>query len=112
MCIIHHGGCRIKYDGEEYLMDNRTAVYYCPVDATTWQWSIFSNYTLAPNQKETPAYPSSQGTVGIRQAWRQPIRRKRPWLFWKVAEGWLRQRVSDGRDNLCSEIVFMTILSS
>jgi hypothetical protein len=27
MCIIHHEGCRIKYDGGEYLMDNRTAAY-------------------------------------------------------------------------------------
>jgi hypothetical protein len=29
---------------------------------------------------------------------RPPIRRRRPWLFWTSVEGWLRQRMSDGRD--------------
>jgi hypothetical protein len=28
-----------------------------------------------------------------------------------VEEGWLRQRVSDGRDNNCSEIVLVPVLS-
>ncbi len=27
--------------------------------------------------------------------------RKRPGLFWMGGEGWLRQRVSDGKENYC-----------
>jgi hypothetical protein len=43
-----------------------------------------------------PSYPSSQG--GTRdetrvEEWRKPIRRRRPWLFWMGAEGWLRHRL-------------------
>jgi hypothetical protein len=34
----------------------------------------------------------------MRQAWRQPIRRSRPQLFWTGMEGCLRQRVSDWRE--------------
>ncbi len=50
------------------------------------------------------AYPISKGAVGMRLAQRQPIRRRRPWLQTGV-KGWMRQRVSDGRDNFCSDIV-------
>ncbi len=38
--------------------------------------------------------PALKGAVGMREVWRQPIRRRRPQLFWTDAgvEGWLRQR--------------------
>jgi hypothetical protein len=36
------------------------------------------------------------------------LRRKRPQLFWTGAEGWLRQRVSDGKDNYYSKVTFVS----
>jgi hypothetical protein len=35
------------------------------------------------------------------------IRRRRPRLFWMLVEGWLRQRVRDGRDDFDSDVVFV-----
>jgi hypothetical protein len=43
----------------------------------------------------------------MRQVWWQPVRRRRPWLFWSGVEGWLRQRVSDGGDNDGIEIIII-----
>jgi hypothetical protein len=45
-----------------------------------------------------PSYPSPKG--GIRdearvEVWRKPIRRRRPWLFWMSAEGWMRNRMME-----------------
>jgi hypothetical protein len=48
-----------------------------------------------------------QGTVGIRQVRRQPIRGKRPRLFCTAVEGWLRQRLIDGKDDYCNEVILM-----
>jgi hypothetical protein len=40
------------------------------------------------------------------------FKRRRPWLFQTGIEGWLRQRVSDGRDSYYCDIVFVPTLSS
>jgi hypothetical protein len=31
--------------------------------------------------------PDQVGAVGMRQVWRQSIRRRRPWLFWANVDG-------------------------
>jgi hypothetical protein len=48
--------------------------------------------------------------IGLRQAWRQPSRRRRLRLFCMGVEGWLRQSVCAERDNFCSDIVFVPTL--
>jgi hypothetical protein len=68
-----------------------------PPPPPTWEGSY-------PMQPLPPA-------VGLWQAQRQPITRRKPELFWTGVEGWLRQRVSDGKDNSCNEIVFIHDLS-
>jgi hypothetical protein len=59
----------------------------------------------------TQAPKGGGGAVGMRQDRRQPIRRRRPQLSWTGVEGWLRQKVSDGRDNDCGEIIIIARLS-
>jgi hypothetical protein len=46
----------------------------------------------------------------MRQVWSQSIRRRRPQLLWMGAEGWLRQRVKDGRDYFYRDIVFLHLV--
>jgi hypothetical protein len=41
----------------------------------------------------------------MRVARRQPIRRRKPQIFWTDVDGLLRQRVSDGKDNYCTVVM-------
>jgi hypothetical protein len=45
----------------------------------------------------------------MQQAERQPVRRRRLWRFRMGVEGWLKQRVSDGRDFLLCNSSFVEV---
>jgi hypothetical protein len=60
--------------------------------------------------QETPGHLAHKRAIGLRQALRQPIRRKRPWLLSMGVGRWLRQRVSDGKDNFCADLIFAPTL--
>ncbi len=49
--------------------------------------------------------PNTNSPISIRDewAWRLPIRKRRPQLFWPCVEGWLTQRVRDRRENCCRD---------
>jgi hypothetical protein len=87
--------------------------YHCPIGAMTGPWPILSEYVQAqrtcsgPRSGKGPQPTQAHsGTVGKGQAQRQPIIRRKPWLFWTgVVEGWLRQRVSDGQGHFYSDLV-------
>jgi hypothetical protein len=68
-----------------------------------------SGSTSGKGHKPTQA---RRGKLRMRQVRRQPIRRRRPRLFWMNVKGWLRQRDSFRKDNYCSEIIFVLTTSS
>ncbi len=51
-----------------------------------------------------------QPALGKRQAWRQPISRRRPWLLWTAVEGCLRPRVGHGKDKYNGDVIFYPTL--
>jgi hypothetical protein len=61
---------------------------------------------------EMPDNPKSQGGSRDQAGEEEAHQEERPRLFWTGVEGWLRQRVSDGKDNYCSKVmVAPTVLS-
>jgi hypothetical protein len=76
---------------------------YEPMPSNEEQWVL-----LCPTSGKRCLLPHAlKGIVGIRQAGRQPKRRKTPQLFWMEVEGWQRQRVSEGKDHFCREVILM-----
>jgi hypothetical protein len=82
----------------------------------TGPWSMLSWYANAQRTRFGPASAKGcqstlphMGAIGMRQARRKPIKR-RPCLFWTGAEGWLRQRVSEGKENFHGGTIFVPTL--
>jgi hypothetical protein len=59
-----------------------------------------------------PTYPSSQRDSSDEAGEEAANHEEEPQQFWMSVEGWLRQRVSEGKDNYCTDVVFVPAVPS